>query len=69
MMKHSETRIPPDKNIQYKNKKTILKIVKKQNSQEGEPYKYLDYEITEEPISRKKSKKHSKAKRKSCGCK
>jgi hypothetical protein len=68
MMKHSETRIPPEKKSLEPRKK-VLKIVKKNNDADGETYNYLNYEITEEPISRKKSNKHAKAKRKSCGCK
>jgi len=70
-MKHSETRIPPDKNYPDKVKKR-LKITRP-DIPEGEPYKFLDFEITEEPAFRKKSKKQSKSKRKSktkgCGCK
>jgi hypothetical protein len=64
MMKHSETRIPPKKPT-----KSGIKITTK-NIPIGEPYKYLDYEITEEKVDRKKKKKGSKIKRKSksCGC-
>jgi hypothetical protein len=64
-MKHSETRIPPKKPM-----KPVIKITSK-NIPIGEPYKYGEFEITEEKIDRKHKKKSSKAKRKSksCGCK
>lgn len=67
MMKETIKRIP----YEGKSKKP-LKIITVRGNDVGKTYTYPNYEITEEPfeeeVKRKKSKKSTKVKRKSCKC-